>query len=124
MSVETSGINFCLCFYWKNTIQTFLNKKIIWLKFLFNNFAKRNQTYLLINNGPSCVFEKFNPKLTINGYQNGYQNICKFPKTSKLRNLHRKSQKFVKFYAYKSFFPNGNREGVYLIRVLLENRKA
>ena len=50
------------------------------------------------------------------------KKIFKFPKYSKLRNVHKKSQKPVKMSSFQSFIPNRNRKAVYLIWVLLENR--
>ena len=50
------------------------------------------------------------------------KKIFKFPKYSKLRNFHKKSQKPVKMSSFQSFIPNRNRKAVYLIWVLLENR--
>ena len=44
-----------------------LNKKIIWLKFLFINLLKAKKwIYLLLNKGPSNLFKKFDWKSRIN----------------------------------------------------------
>ena len=55
--------------------------------FFFFFFFFKNQTYLLINKGPSCLFEKINWKLRINFCKMAIKNICKFSQIRKLIKL-------------------------------------
>ena len=83
--------NICTCSWSRKYLKCFPRKeKPVWNHVSFFFFFKKkkgNQTYLLINKGPSCLFEKINWKLRINFCKMAIKNICKFSQIRKLIKL-------------------------------------